>query len=552
MAQDQPDLSCDVLVIGGGLAGCMAALHAREKGASVILVEKSAVQRSGAAASGLDHARGVYPVEECGTADEFAESFMGQSEGLGNRKLLRIIGEEMPERMFYLEKYGLRIRDERGRLVLQLGVGTQKSFILSFQGEDLKKRFDQALREHGVTIMNRTVPTGLVIDGDRVAGVAVVDTRTAAFAAVQCKALVLASGGANRLYQSATGLPYNTTGCPYNTGDAYALGYQAGAEMVNFEFTQLMLTLKNYSVPGYAGAIGAGARVVNALGERIMERYGPEWLERTPRHLVALAVYQEQLEGRGPCYFDFRHLTQDKLDHYRTGLQNERALILRYFDERGLDLRRDLVEVELCELATQNGGVTGLLIDENAATTVPGLYAAGDCAGGVGYCAGSNAMVFGWRAGASAAGYASGAAAVSWPAEAERQERARALRPLGRAQGPTGRELEAKVQKTMSDYVGVRRNGPGLRTGIQRLEGLKNYAPDLSAETPQDLMVAVEARNALLVGEMLARAALTRAESRWTHQRVDYPERDDANWKKYLVVTGKNGETVLYTRELPV
>lgn len=551
MAEEQPDLSCDVLVIGGGLAGCMAALHAQEKGAKVILVEKSAVQRSGAAASGLDHARGVYPVEGCGTADEFADAFMRQSEGLGNRRLLQIIGEEMPDRMFYLEKYGLRIRDDNGRLLLQSGVGTRHSFILSFQGEDLKKRFDQALREHGVTILNRTMPTGLVLDGGRIAGVGVVDTRTAEFSSIGCGALVLASGGANRLYQSATGLSYNTTGCPYNTGDAYALGYQAGAEMVNFEFTQLMLTLKNYSVPGYAGAIGVGAQVVNALGERIMERYSPEMLEKSPRHLVSLAVYQENLEGRGPCYFDFRHLTKDGLEHYRTGLRNERALILRYFDEKGLDLRRDLVEIELGELATQNGGVTGLLIDEEAATSVPGLYAAGDCAGGVGYCAGSNAMVFGWRAGAGAAKYASGLSAVSWPAEAARAEKLRALGSLGREHGPSGRELEAKIQKTMSDYVGVQRNRAGLNTGIQRLENLKGYVGDLQSSSPNDLMVAMEAQNTLLVGEMVARASLMRIESRWTHQRVDYPQPDDANWKKYLVVTGKDGRTVLYTRELP-
>ncbi len=551
MAEEQPDLSCDVLVIGGGLAGCMAALHAREKRASVILVEKSAVQRSGAAASGLDHARGAYPVEGCGTADEFAEAFMRQSGGLGNRKLLRIIGEEMPERMFYLEKYGLRIRDENGRLLLQSGVGTQKSFILSFQGEDLKKRFDQALRENGVTILNRTMPASLVMEGDRIAGVAAVNTRTAAFSAIRCKGLVLASGGTNRLYQSATGLPYNTTGCPYNTGDAYALGYQAGAEMVNFEFTQLMLTLKNYSVPGYAGAIGVGARVLNALGERIMERYSPEMLEKSPRHLVSLAVHQEMLEGRGPCYFDFRHLPQDKLEHYRTGLQNERAMILRYFDERGMDLRRDLVEIELGELATQNGGVTGLLIDENAATSVPGLYAAGDCAGGVGYCAGSNAMVFGWRAGASAADYASTASDISWPVEAVRQARDTAQSPLGRTQGPTGRELEAKVQKTMSDYVGVQRNGAGLSNALRRLENLKDCLVDLRAESPQDLMVSLEAQNGLLVGELVARGAQERTESRWTHQRVDYPQPDDTNWKKYVVVTGREGRTVVYTRELP-
>lgn len=551
MPYDQPDLSCDVLVIGGGLAGCMAALHAREKGASVILAEKSAVQRSGSAASGLDHARGVYPVEGTGTPDDFAESFMRQSEDFGNRKLLRIIGEEMPERMFYLEKFGLKIRDEHGNLYLQSGVGTKESFILSFQGEDLKKRFNQALAEKGATVLNRTMPTRLLTVDGRVAGATVVNTRTGEFSTIAARTVVLAAGGAIRLFPSVTGMPYNTTGCPYNTGDSYALGYQVGAEMVNFEFPQAMLTLKNYSVPGYAGAISVGAKVINALGERIMERYGPELLERTPRHKVCLAVYQEILEGRGPCYFDFRHLPDEMLEHYRTGLRNERAMILRYFDEKGLDLRKDPVEIEPAEISTHNGGVTGLLMDENAATNVPGVYAAGDCAGGVGYCAGSNAMVFGWRAGASAADYAAGSPPVVWPAEPARAEVLHALRPLGRASGPTGRELETKVQKTMGDYVGMRRNEASLRTAIRTLENLRNYVEDLQAATPQDLLVALEAQNALLVGEMTARAALMRTETRWSHQRVDHPQQDDINWKKFLVVTGKQGHTVLYTRELP-
>ncbi len=529
----------------------MAALRAREKGANVILVEKAAVQRSGSAASGLDHARGVYPVEGTGNPDDFAEAFMRQSEGMSNRKLLRIIGEEMPERMFYLEKYGLKIRDEQGRLYLQSGVGTTQSFILSFEGEDLKKRFDQALKENGITVLNRTMPTRLLMDGRRVAGAAVVNTRTAEFSTIGAKAVVLATGGAIRIYPSMTGLPYNTVQCPYNTGDAYAMGHQVGAEMVSFEFTQVMLTLKNYSVPGYAGAISTGARVVNALGERIMEKYHPSMLEKAPRHFVCFAVDQEIMEGRGPCYFDFRHLPEDKLEHYRHGLKNERAMILRYFDEKGLDLSKDLVEIEPAEISTQNGGVSGLLIDEGAATNVPGLYAAGDCAGGGGYCAGSNAMVFGWRAGASATEYAAGTGVIPWPGDAARAESLRALRPLGRTHGPTGRELEQKVQKTMGDYVGARRNDASLRTAVRGLENLKNYLEDLRAESAQDLLVTTEAQNGLVTGEMVAKAALTRTESRWTHRRVDYPEQDDANWKKFLVVTGKEGRTVLYTRELP-
>jgi succinate dehydrogenase/fumarate reductase flavoprotein subunit len=529
----------------------MAALHARQKGASVVLVEKSAVQRSGSAASGLDHARGVYPVEGAGTLDDFAEAFMRQSEGMGSRKLLRIIGEEMYERMLFLEKWGLRIRDGQGNLLVRPGVGTRQSFILSFEGEDFKKRLDQALRENGVTIINRTMPTRLLMDGGRPVGATLVNLRSGEFLTVRCKAVVLAAGGATRIYPSVTGLPYNTVGCPYNTGDAYALGYLAGAELVNFEFTMTMVTLKNYSVPGYAGSIGVGARLVNALGERIMERYEPEMLEQAPRHKVCLAVHREILEGRGPCYYDFRHLSEERLQFYRRGLSNERALILRYFDEKGLDLRRDLVEVELGELATHNGGVTGLLIDEEGATSVPGLYAAGDCAGGVGYCAGSNAIVFGWRAGGAAATLAQGLAQGPWPEELVGEERRRALAPLQREEGFTGQELEAKLQRTMGDYVGLLRNEVGLRTGVDRLVNLKNYLPDLVACSPQDLQAALEAQNLLLVGEMVGRAALARSESRWYHQRVDHPQQDNARWRRFLVIRQEDGEMRLSTRELP-
>ncbi|MCL5961492.1 MAG: FAD-dependent oxidoreductase [Chloroflexi bacterium] len=553
-------IETDVLVLGGGVAGAMAGLAAREAGGdvSVTVVEKAAVVRSGSAASGLDHMRGIFPDNpgdrpDEGQVDAFVEAFVDHAEGMCDPDLLRIIARETADRMFYLERFGLPVRDQAGRLIRVKGAGLSFPAVLSFEGESFKPVLAGALRQQGVSVVNRTMSTSLLVEDGEVVGATGFDVRNGEFRIFLAKATVLTTGVAARVYLPLAGLRYNTWMCPYTTGDGHAMAYRAGAELAGLEFPVANAVPKDFSIPGWGGFVGVGAHLINALGERFMERYNPKLMEGAPRQDCVFGILNEIRDGRGPCYLDFRHLSADKRELYVRGLLNEKPTALGYLEQRAIDLSKDPMEVEITEPYGYNGGACGALIDEDARTSVVGLFAAGDAVGGVGYCAASTAVVFGWRAGLSAASRARTISKRRTPSTDQvNQEKEVALAPARRTSGIASGEFEDKLQRVMSDYVGLTRSENSLKTALGRLEKLREFLPRITAADAHDLVQANEVRNLLLVGEMMARAALVRTESRWYHRRTDYPARDDQNWLKHVVIRREAGEMKLTTRPVKV
>jgi len=548
-------IETDVLILGGGVAGAFAGLAAREvdEHLSITVVDKGAVERSGAAASGLDHMRGIFPNKPGDELDRnqveaFVQAFVDHAEGMCDPDLLRIIACETADRMFYLEKFGLPIHDKNGQLVKVKGAGLPFPAVLSFEGKDFKPILARALRERRVSVANRTMSVDLLVEDGKAAGAIGLDTRTGKFRIFVAKAAVLATGVVSRLYLPPTGLRYNTWMCPYTTGDGHAIAYRAGAELVGLEFPVANAVPKDFSIPGWGGFVGVGAYLINALGERFMERYNPRLLEGAPRQDCVFAILNEVREGRGPCYLDFRHLSTDKRDLFIRGLLNEKPTALAYFAQRDIDLSRDPLEVEITEPYGYNGGVCGALIDAEARTSVPGLFAAGDAAGGVGYCAASTAVVFGWRAGLGAARHAVDSIRKVPSVATVSLAKDEVVAPSRRSVGISPGEVEDKLQRIMSDYVGLSRSENGLKTALIRLGKLRERIPEMAATDAHELIQAQEVKNLILVGEMMARAALTRTESRWYHRRSDFPARDDANWLKHVVVRNDGGEMKLTTR----
>lgn len=542
----------DVLIVGAGLGGSYGALAASDKGVKVILVEKANARRSGSAAVGIDNMKGIFRDEFSDpdeTAENFAREYVELSGKVAKESLQRIVGEEMIDRVLTLEKIGIPIRDKNGRF-LKSPLGAKHDWVLHIQGKDMMPLLENEIRKKGVTVINRTMATSLLHENGRVTGATFINVRTGEFSIIYSKAIVMTTGTTTRAFQSATCIPYHYAMFPHSTGDGQVMAYKAGAELVNLEFCGAILHPKDFPCAGLGRALMVGAKLINSRGERVMEKYSPSKLEQGVPHVISLsqAAFREVVEGRGPCYLDFTGLSPERIEQYWDGMANERPILPRYYAARGIDITKAPAEFEAGEFYTCYG--SGVMIDENAKTSLEGLYMAGDAAGGLGYSAAQGAMVFGHRAGISAALTALQASHSISNQEIIDREIERVYSPLMLRNGITSRELESKIQKTMSDYAGYIRNDTSLRTAISKIVKLKTLALRVKADNFHELMKALETQNILLISEMISRAALMRTESRLNHYRSDFPKQDDKNWIKFIVIKQKDGKMNLSLRDI--
>jgi adenylylsulfate reductase subunit A len=296
--------------------------------------------------------------------------------------------------------------------------------------------------------------------------------------------------------------------------------------------------------------VSLGAYFVNKSGERFMFKYDDKG-ENARRAVIADAVINECLLGNGPIYLDCRHLSQDMLDRMEHTLQVDRYTLPAYYRQKGVNFREELVEVSVSELSIRRSGVyfrgSGLAVDTNAQTSVEALFAAGDCAtvsGGI-----SGAAVLGHIAGEGVVARISGGSAVLPPVDPRAIEaiRAQAADHLASTGGMPWKAFEDATRQTVTDYVGVRRTGNGLKLALQTLNALAKREPDLKADDLHGLMRVHESKNIRLNAEIMATASLARTETRTgsAHWRIDYPKPDEANWRKFVIVErGAQGPTV--------
>jgi succinate dehydrogenase/fumarate reductase flavoprotein subunit len=296
--------------------------------------------------------------------------------------------------------------------------------------------------------------------------------------------------------------------------------------------------------------VSEGAHFINNSGERFMFKYDDKG-ENARRAVIADAVITEYLLGNGPIYADCRHLPKDVLDHMEATLQVDRYTMPAFYEQKQLRFRDEPVEVSVSELSIRRSGVyfrgSGLAVDTDGQTSVENLFAAGDCASVSGGIAG--ASVLGHIAGEGVAAHLRKpqAARPDIDMDAANAIRAAAMSHLGRQDGLPWKDFERDVRRTVSDYVGVRRNDKGLRLALDTLAALAVREPTLAADDLHGLMRVQEAKSIRLSAELMAHASLARTETRTgsSHRRLDYPQTDDAHWRKFVLVQrGDSGPTV--------
>ena len=547
----------DVLVVGGGVAGCLAAIEARSAGANVLVADKARfLERAGSVGGGVDQF--LTPMNsgpEWDTPGYLLLHIPALTDGLVDIDVAERVVYEMPQVLGRLTDIGIDFRDpDTGDYLRTRAFGLPGEFHLNFDGKAFKYKIGRYTVGCGAKFLPRTMITDVLLDSteSQVCGAVGFNCRTGERYVIHAKAVVIATGDINRISRNASGMPFDSWHIPYNTGDGHAMGFRAGAELVNMEFVEATLTPKGFSCQGTNSYAGLGAHFVNRDGERFMFKYDPKG-EKARRTMLVQGVIEEVLAGNEPIYIDLRHLPDDVLDHFVRTLGIDRHTLPAYFAQRSIDIRTEPIPISISELSVRRGGVyfrgSGLVVDTMGETTIGGLFGAGDCSmvsGGI-----SGAAAMGAIAGRGAADRAAVVADI--PLDQRRIDEAieRMERPLALEQGRGWFGFEERIRDVVTDYVGIRRSEKGLRKAIETLEEIEATEGELNAHSYHELMRLHESKNILLAARIMARAALSRRESRSgaAHRRVDYPATDDENWQKLIVVRRSDGKISLEIRE---
>jgi succinate dehydrogenase/fumarate reductase flavoprotein subunit len=550
-------LDTDLLVVGGGVAGTMAAIPALEAGHKVVLCEKGKVlDHCGSIGCGVDHYLTVMDTGPQWDTPEFLIRHVPElTDHIVDMSVAGRVIREMPRIFRKLESFGIDFRDRvTGDYYRLRSFGLPGTYHINFDGTDFKKHIGERVRKGKATVLMRTMVVQLLVRDNRAYGAIAFNFRSGEWYAIRAKSVVLAAGDVNRISKNASGLAFDSWHFPYNTGDAQAMGYRAGAVLANMESVEATLTPKGFSCQGLNALVSLGAHFVNRHGERFMFRYDPKG-ENARRAVIADAAINEYLLGNGPVYLDCRHLPQEILDRMEYTLKVDRYTLPAFYRQKGVNFREELVEISVSELSIRRSGVyfrgSGLAVDEDGETSVDALFAAGDCA-----------TVSGGIAGAAVLGHIAGEGVVQRlrstngalpeiDAALVETLQAQSQAHLGRRGGMAWQQFEDATRETVTDFVGVRRSEAGLRRALSSLGALARHEPFLAADDLHGLMRVHEAKNIRMNAEIMATASLARRETRTgaSHRRLDFPQTDEANWRRFVLV--QRGEQGPGVRTLP-
>lgn len=540
------ELAADVLVVGGGVAGCLAAIEALDAGATVLVADKAKfLERAGSVAGGVDQF--MTPLnggEEWDTPQHLMSFVPGLTDGLSDLDVAERAVHELPRVFRRLSDIGIDFTDPTtGEYFRTRAFGLPGEYHLNFDGSKFKYKLGRYTVGHGAKFLPRTMITDLLTapGGDRVVGAVGFNCRTGERYVIRAKAVVVSTGDINRISRNISGLPFDSWHFPYNTGDGHAMAFRSGARLTNMELVEATLTPLGFSTQGTNSYAGQGAYFLNRHGERFMFKYDPKG-EKARRTILVNAVIEEVLAGNEPLYVDIRHLPPETLDDFVRTLGVDRYTLPGYFEQRGLDIRKELLPIGISEMSIRRGGSyfrgSGLVVDTSAECNVTGLFGAGDCS-----------MVSGGISAAAAMGAIAGRGAVE-RVQATGDELAldsssleRALswmeQPLVATTGRGWKDHEDRIRTLVTDYVGMRRTDRGMREARKLLATLAAEESGLEASSFHELMRTLEAKNIRLAAEVMTEAALHRTESRSgaAHRRLDHPETDDVTWKRSIVVS---------------
>lgn len=547
-------IETDVLIVGGGIAGLMAAINAADQGVNVTVAEKANTKRSGSGATGNDHFLCFIPEIHGDDMDpilqETRNSLIG---GFHDSTHTVKFLEQSFARARDWDEWGISMRPKGKWEFMGHAFPGRPRVWLKYAGHNQKGVLTQQAKKRGVRIENHLPITDIITnDGEVIGAVGLsVKKNEPVLQVIRAKSMILATGSASRLYPPAPspGLLFNTAFCPSCTGATQALAYRAGAKLVNMEFPNRHAGPKFLARCGKSSWIGI---FKDPHGKNI----GP-FVTKPTRELgditsdVWNSVFTDMLKsGKGPAYIDCSETAEEDVEYMLWGMENEGLTgMLNYMKEEGIDVRKHMVEFMQYEPHLIGRGVD---IDLNGESSVKGLFAAGDPVGNFRADI-AGAATFGWIAGKHAAERASGISVFQRAEESPIvQGRAKLYAGfLERTTGPDWREANMALQQIMQDYAGVTvRSDTLLRAGLKYFGDLKGKVLEtLKAENSHTLMRCMEVLDLMECGEAVLLTALERKETRGLHIRSDFPFTNPLLADKWINIWKEKDASIIEWRD---
>lgn len=544
-------VEADVLCIGGGIAGLMAAIRAAELGAKVIVADKANVRFSGAGATGNDHFMCYIPEVHGKDFEAWIQEFqLSQQATLRKKSFIRTWLERSFEIVQLWDKWGIPMKYNGKWEFAGHGMPGQMLTHLHYAGKDQKKILTKEAVNRGAKIINRVMCFDLLRDEKGVKGAIGVNTREDELVIFKAKNIILGTGSVVRLYPGPTpAWLFNTRLSPTCVGDGRAMAFRAGAELASMELPVFRCGPVYFARAGKATWGGVlrdpSGKPVGPFVTKPDNKYGDPVVD----------VYQDifmdyKKSGRGPVYMDCDGLSNEELEYMLYWLRNEgNAGFLDYLEKEGIDIRKNPIEFRSYDQELFPRG--GVLYDEESSTSLKGLFAAGDeFFGGI-----SCAAVFGWIAGENTAANAKAMDIRDLDGSKGCIEENKALfeemrsRPVG-SKSAHWKEANIALQQIMTDFAGSVRSETLLNAGALALKRLKKKTREsMGASNSHELTRAVETLNLIDLGELVIATAGERKETRGKHIRSDYPFTNPM-LAKLLIVKKANGNTITEWREI--
>ncbi len=549
---------CDILVVGAGGAGCRAAIEAAANNLDVIMLSKELLGKAHTAMAegGLNVSLGnVDPDDNPET--HFKDTISGGNY-INNQKLAEILVEQAAQRIFDLEDMGAVFdRTPEGKIA-QRTFGKQSwrrtAYASDRTGSEIMVTLTEAIRKTSVRVFDEVFATKLLITNGKISGVCAVDLKYGDYLVFRAKSVVMATGGAGRIFSV-------TSNAQLDVGDGYGMAYEAGCELIDMEMIQFHPTgmVKPESAKGRLvteAVRGEGGILLNNKGERFMNRYYPEVMELAGRDQVARSIMTEVLEGRGSpdggAYLSIAHLPKSIVEFRLESM-------IEQFEDAGIDIREEPMQVS----PTAHHFMGGIKTDEDAGTIIPGLFASGECTGGLhgGNRLGGNALadtqVYGAISGESAAKYAKSVSHLGVDRKTITQEFERIESMLNRKDGISPADARSELTELMWEKVQIFRKEEDMQFAVNELRRIeKEVVPNIKVDVPVKRFnpgwhQAMEFVNMVLTARMVAEAAVMRKGSRGAHYRVD-ADPNDKGYYNIVIKKGKDGKMEMQKDDLVI
>jgi succinate dehydrogenase/fumarate reductase flavoprotein subunit len=543
-------IDTDVLVIGGGIAGCCAAAKARDHGLNVTLIDKAAVERSGSAAQGIDHFDGLFPRDGMTTLDIVkGHERRGKAYHGGNFQNLNLV-YKLADQAFWvfdeLEKLGVTMRWDDGEpyWIPYANFGLPvKRISLRVHWQNVKPQLAAAVKKRGTNILERIMVVDLLTNEGAVVGATAVNTRTGEFIVIKSKATVVATGYFQRLYDPETPVPgkhkmrYHF--CPSSiSGDGWAAAYRAGAVMANMDITGWTFRIRDDLAISFGNF-----RLNEGVPMKSLTWKGEEIINPTPK-----TYFELEQKGQTPIYFSLEHLPDDFHKRIERAYVDERPISFKIAEDMGFNPKKHRYELNAKPLGFMHW--SGINVDEDCKTSLQGLYAIGDCAASLGSVsfATSSGLLVGNNIHKRVE--EAGEPEVN-EGQAENQKKT-AMAPLNIKDGAEPSEFEAAIRYICERYISNFKSEGKLLEGMRRLGTLRKvWLPKLTAKGPHHLMRCLENRNILDLAKVHMEACLERKETRAEFIRLDYPEENPSMGNKVIFQRLEDEKAVLEIGEMP-